>query len=333
MTRVGYFDLNASVDKTYPPDRLVKTDYPSFDEEYIEWIDLLESVLAAMGRFTMIELGAGWGRWIGNAAAAVRQLGSNEYTLAGVEAEPSHFQMMVQHIEDNGLKRENFRLVRAAVARADGSVGFEVGDTPCGNPATYYGHRIGGGQMVDAVSLASLLEPFDAVDLIDLDVQGAEFDVLDAAAGSMDQKAKKIHGGTHSRAVESGLRSLFRRLGWRCLRDFPCNSLVQTEWGSVSFQDGVETWLNPAYFTVGATESAILQEKLEVCRQECKTLWDQLQVSEERMAGAFILRSGSAGWKVLQTITWVLTLIAPEGSYRRKLLRFLTNGGSARLNP
>ena len=37
--------------------------YPPLDEEYFEWIDLLESVVAAEGSYTMIELGAGYGRW------------------------------------------------------------------------------------------------------------------------------------------------------------------------------------------------------------------------------------------------------------------------------
>jgi hypothetical protein len=42
--------------------RWVETDYPPFDEEYLEWVDVLEAVVSAVGVFTMIELGAGWGR-------------------------------------------------------------------------------------------------------------------------------------------------------------------------------------------------------------------------------------------------------------------------------
>ena len=44
--------------------------YPSFNEEYFEWVDVLEAVVARAGMFTMLELGAGWGRWLANAAAA-----------------------------------------------------------------------------------------------------------------------------------------------------------------------------------------------------------------------------------------------------------------------
>lgn len=35
---------------------------PDCDENYFGWIDVIETVLAAKGRFVMIELGAGYGR-------------------------------------------------------------------------------------------------------------------------------------------------------------------------------------------------------------------------------------------------------------------------------
>jgi hypothetical protein len=42
----------------------VRTDYPVFDEEYFEWIDLLQTLNAAEERFTMLELGrAGAAVW------------------------------------------------------------------------------------------------------------------------------------------------------------------------------------------------------------------------------------------------------------------------------
>jgi len=37
-----------------------KRTYPPFDEEYFEWIDLLESVVQAQGTYTIVELGAGF---------------------------------------------------------------------------------------------------------------------------------------------------------------------------------------------------------------------------------------------------------------------------------
>jgi hypothetical protein len=71
----------------------VQTEYPAFPEEYLEWIDLLEAVANAQGKFTMIELGAGYGRWLVNAAVTLRQRKPTIVPfLIGAEAEPTHFQ-------------------------------------------------------------------------------------------------------------------------------------------------------------------------------------------------------------------------------------------------
>jgi|SRR6185437_6466970 len=43
------------------------------NEDIFEWADLLESVEASGDNFTMAYLGAGYGRWIVNAALAARQ--------------------------------------------------------------------------------------------------------------------------------------------------------------------------------------------------------------------------------------------------------------------
>ena len=40
------------------------TNLPEFSEEYFEWIDFLAAVKTARDRFVMMELGAGYGRWL-----------------------------------------------------------------------------------------------------------------------------------------------------------------------------------------------------------------------------------------------------------------------------
>jgi hypothetical protein len=123
-----------------------------------------------------------------------------------------------------------------------------VGETPHGGPADWYGQRIGGPTAVEAVSLNALLSPLDKVDLIDLDVEGAEQQILEAAHAQVDAKVKRVHIETHSHEVESGLRSLFTELRWVNLRDYPCQSETETEWGRVTFQGGVQSWVNPRLF-------------------------------------------------------------------------------------
>jgi len=248
--------------------RWVETGYPSFDEEYFEWIDVLEAVAGAAGTFTMIELGAGWGRWLMNAAAAARERDLT-LQLVGVEAEPTHFTWMQRHFSDNSIDAGSLTLIEAAVAAEDGRVRFHVGD-----PSAWYGQAIDPRQpnpnrrpwlprqlrallerrarrdertIVDvrAVGLPSILRDLERVDLIDLDVQGVEAEVLESAQDVLSGKVNRVHVGTHSAENERRLRALFGRLGWERLNDYACGAVADTPWGPISFQDGVQTWLNP----------------------------------------------------------------------------------------
>ena len=86
----------------------------------------------------------------------------------------------------------------------------------------------------------------ELVDLIDLDVQGAEADVLTAAERELDAKVKRVHIGTHSVDNEERCRELFGRLGWEKRNDYGSFTEADTPYGRISFQDGVQTWINRA---------------------------------------------------------------------------------------
>jgi len=221
--------------------------YPDYDEQYFEWTDVLEAACQASGRFVMIELGAGWGRWLIRAATALEKINHVPCLLIGVEAEPDHYRWMIQHFVDNGIDPGSHQLIEAAVSDRDGKVRFHTG-----SPDECYGQAIAEEMTepfsikeVRSVSLSTLLDPLDSVDLIDLDVQGAELSVLSAASAELDRKVKKVHIGTHSLQVEKGLRSLFCRMGWVPIYDFPCGGTSSTQYGDIYFQDGVQTWINP----------------------------------------------------------------------------------------
>lgn len=281
-TRVSFFLYGENKRKDNPinGESFIKTDYPVFNEEYFEWIDLLEAVLAAKDKFLMIELGAGYGRWLVNAAYAIKRLGNNiPYKLIGIEAEPQHFKFMIQHFQDNGVGLTEHKLTKAAINDRDGTVLFCVGaaniwygqsiyQTPkysvwdrikefvkihfltletkdvdflSGKEFIYKYHI----KKIKSLSLTTLLRDLDFIDLIDLDIQGSEFIVLNAAKELLQQKVKRIHIETHTYEIEENLRRLFSNLGWYCIHDFPQHSEVEIRYGKIKFQGGIQSWLNP----------------------------------------------------------------------------------------
>lgn len=254
---------------------------PQLDsEEYFEWIDVLESVVLAHDRFTMIELGAGFGRWLVRAAVAVRQYAPDlPIQLVGVEAEPTHFQWMQQHFRDNGINPDDHCLIEAAVDAQDGEVLFYVGQ-----PDEWYGQAIAQEapatqasiQRVKAVSLNQILAQVDTVDLIDIDVQGAELVVLQSAIAAMNRQVKRVHIGTHAVEIERGLRQLFRQHGWQKLNDFACHATERTEWGEVTFGDGVQTWINPRLAPI--QPSQVVWERSQLLLSNLEQKSDQLDV-------------------------------------------------------
>ncbi|MGD9968685.1 MAG: FkbM family methyltransferase [Hyphomonadaceae bacterium] len=220
---------------------------PVFSDEYYEWFDLAEAIEAARGRFVMLELGAGYGRWCMNAEGLIRHLRPDlERHFTAVEGDPTHFLWLAQHFDDNGVGEASRRLVEAAVAGQEGEVFFAVGD-----PAKWWGQAIvpqyyGAEHIpVRAVTLSSLLERQGVIDIIDMDIQGAELDVVTEAIETLDVQVRRLHIGTHSQENERGLRALLTRHDWRCLQDFSLQQEHDLPFGRVMFGDGVQSWINP----------------------------------------------------------------------------------------
>ena len=260
----------------YPAPTMVETSYPGINEEYLEWIDLLESVVEARGSYTMIDLGAGFGRWGVRAAYALKQYNDQlPYRLIEVEAEPQVYQWMRLHFADNGIDASRHCLIHAATSDNPGDVLFYIGGPRGGpwdrTPSDWYGqfltkdYDIAGGYETDgeycgykvgvhksgwrsirvpAVTLSRLLADVDRVDLLDMDIEGQELPVIKSTIDEMDAKVKRLHIGTHSKEIEDELRQLLAAHGWRCLRDYSLFSTAVTPWGPVCLENGVQSWMN-----------------------------------------------------------------------------------------
>jgi FkbM family methyltransferase len=186
---------------------------PSAYEEYHEWVDVLEAVEAAGETFTMIELGAGWGRWIVLAAIAARSIGKQVGTLTAVEAEPDHYAWTRQQFLDNGFDPGDHMLIRAAAAGEEGACAFYTG---CAD--AWYGQSIAPGvrpttpelggegdaavrcermmetvQQVPQVTLQSILRRYGSVDVLHSDIQGSELEVIEAAIEELTAKVRDLH--------------------------------------------------------------------------------------------------------------------------------------------
>ena len=246
-------------------------------EETFEWIDVLESVVNARRTYTMIDLGAGYGRWSVRAAYAVRQYNPKlGCKLIAVEPEPTVYGWMQKHFKTNGVSRWRNQLIHAAVTEQPGKVHFYISGPRGGEfdkPANawygqfltkqydlnnetdpdgfYHGYQIHRHQsgwrsiLIPGSSLRTILKPLTLVDLIDLDVEGQELITLTAAVDELDEKVKRVHIGTHSVEIEAGLREQFAQHGWRCLADYSISSTSETPWGAITFENGVQSWVNP----------------------------------------------------------------------------------------
>lgn len=224
---------------------------PAFNEEYFEWIDLLESIREwkpGSGPYTFMELGAGYGRWSVRAAIA-RPLAR----IIAVEAEPTHFAWLKQNFKDNGVESDRLRLIKAAVSDKPGECLFYVG-----RPAEWYGQCIAdpecappetGTVEVPCVTIEQLLkyEYVTLVDLIDMDIQGHEFVVLNSAIEVLNAKVKRLHIATHSDEIEHRLMELLEAQEWEYRWNYGCGRKYGTPYGDIKFQDGVQSWVNKRF--------------------------------------------------------------------------------------
>jgi methyltransferase, FkbM family len=226
--------------------------YPPVNEHYFDWIALLTCVSRGYDTFRMGELGAGWAPWLVRAAFATRQNPRiKSIELLGVEADPTHYLWMRDHFLDNGLNPNHFHLLHGAVAPAHGTLRFPK----ILNPDEDYGASIRAATNssdyieVPGYTLFDLLDRFSGpVDFLHMDIQGAEYDVVPAAMGTLKARVKAIMIGTHiSNRLDLEMKALFLEHGWKPEMIFPRNEEVITEYGIVKFGDGFQFWVNPNY--------------------------------------------------------------------------------------
>jgi FkbM family methyltransferase len=226
----GYFEMTKCVSPEWGAelaerDRLIIKDSMIPENDFER--DCFLSILADIKKenVTMFELGAGWGRICLGLAGAIDYkiipMIPKTYKCLGIEGEPNHYQWLGEHFEKQKI---NGIAVRGAVGRKNGSCSFNTSEssdscygqavTPLlsrrGIPSIANIRRLLGKKTskIPMFTVDRLVKDykFDHVDIIDMDVQGAEYDVVRGAAESIKNNIIDYWLiGTHARNLNDEL--------------------------------------------------------------------------------------------------------------------------------
>ena len=239
-----------------------------FHAEAIEYVSLLDALARAerSGRFCSVEIGTGWGPWLGMAGVLACRRNFEEIELIGVEADEGRFELLRRHLAANGLRpveetnaeamtnRVFTRLFRGAIWTHDGSVWFpkanlaDMGTAAVVEKALtdYRGIPVDYLE-VSCLTLETLLEGIGIVDFVHIDVQGVEFNLLSDQIDWVEANVRACMIATHSRTIEGALIELLIPRGWKLFREKPC----RVDWNKDhcllpgrTVVDGSQYWLN-----------------------------------------------------------------------------------------
>ncbi|MDP6875608.1 MAG: hypothetical protein QF521_18960 [Alphaproteobacteria bacterium] len=253
-------------------------------EPFFEFAAIYNAVKTARERFIMVELGGGYAARSVDAHRLLQKLNPMPSQLTIVEAEPTHFEWAKQHLIANGIDPSEHWLINAAVCADSEPRLFMLGSGlyyngivrrddiertvrdivdmdgtaqalrnlmlggRCGMQRAYdsaAGTDVFDYKFVSSLPLADILAPLPHVDLIDMDIQGAEDSVLPPAMEMLDRRVRRIHIGTHRADIHGGLWDLFFEHEWICDFDYPPFSKHNTPWGEFETMDGILHFHNP----------------------------------------------------------------------------------------
>lgn len=224
-----------------------------------EWGAALRAVDLARGRFTVIELGCGWGCWMNNTGAAARRAGLDVH-LIGVEGDAEHLEFAREACAANGFSDMQVTLRRGIVAPEAGSALFprtaQDGQAQAGlnwgaEPifgATDAQRRealhSGSHDELPMIALDALAAPHARIDLLHIDIQGGEVGFIKGCLPVMQEKVAYCLVGTHSRSIEGRAIDLFLAAGWKLEIERPGIFILDDGVQRLTV-DGVQGWRNP----------------------------------------------------------------------------------------
>jgi hypothetical protein len=217
-----------------------------------EWAAALRSVVMARDSYRIVELGCGWGCWITNMGVAARLRGL-DVDLIGIEGDSSHLDNARRTLELNGFAEGNdFRLYHGIAGPQPGKAAFprEAGESWGGradfypDPEALAAYEVDDAwQVLDCLTLQQLSEG-KPIDLLHIDIQGAEHDYVLGNFDAIEAYVKRVLIGTHGRTIEGDLMRHFLQAGWTLEMERP--AIVPIRDGVPRTRiDGVQMWANP----------------------------------------------------------------------------------------
>jgi FkbM family methyltransferase len=236
-----------------PQGRVLKPGYPSTSEWTVDWIACLLAAKLAGDRFSVIELGAGYGQWMVSSIMAYKTINpiSPAHGMA-LEAESRHFEWLKLHVDKNLSGYSNIQTdLLFAAAGYDGVVQFPVNRNPDANYGLSYGSTYPDLPMQDVQSLSmqSIDQRFgeSEIDLLHVDIQGAEADLM--ANPGFDEALKKtrvVLFGTHrTDELHLEVKKRVENAGMTIAIEWSRNSTLETLFGEIKTGDGAILAVNP----------------------------------------------------------------------------------------
>ena len=218
-----------------------------------EWAGALRSVVQARDSYRIIEVGCGWGCWINNMGVAARAM-DLKLDLIGIEADSDHLENARKTLELNGFAPDQYTLHHGVAGPRPGKAVFPktTGDKiSWGGKAVFYPSRRAlaayrkdpDWAILDCKPL-SLLSEKQPVDLLHIDIQGAEVEYVTGNHTDMHQYVRRVLIGTHSRIIEGELMAFLGEKGWKLEIERPAILEINAQGTRVRI-DGVQLWANP----------------------------------------------------------------------------------------
>ena len=248
--------------------------YRSESEEYVA---LSVAIMNSGDNFNVVEIGAGWSPWVASGASIAKRMGKKVKGVS-VEADASRCKWAVQHMIDNNLRPHliegdvnlveqqlseswpdaaDVLVINAAIWQDFSTLSFPaLSDLDMGGAvsASRNTHQIDyRGVSIDHIDVPtctfdSITELVSSIDLLHIDVQGAEYELIEHAVDKIEESVTFMLVGTHSRLIEGRIQELLLSRGWSLLIDEPSGSIfngARPSLAGFTYRDGVQLWNIP----------------------------------------------------------------------------------------